>query len=377
MKKTSKKGARTPKNPIAKHLCKDAASAGPDNSARAVTTPPITPTPPVPATETATSFGGGWTGQLESDETRTSEPSPAFGRATGLLQAIRGPQPAEPGTSGTGARTPSPSTCAAGSGATAPRTTMRVAAIIVPYERRRRADARVVGIIAESVRRRGLLCPIRVRRDGRLVSGLHRLLSHELLRLDGIDVLIVDEDTSELDVELDEVEENLCRRDLSVLERALAESRRKALYLELHQATKRGVAGAVARHDPEGQKPKSPSFAAAEAKPGSGRRMVEQRSRIAEKLGADAPLLLGHPIANNHTKLVQLARVPDGTRQAVVEKLARGEAKTVGEALKPPPSKPKGKAPVPTQFPVLKAADGGLIVLGVVRGRRQRNRDRP
>jgi len=337
------------------------------SGATATATTPSSPTPPAGVTCV----------HITPDEVSTREPSPAVKEATKLLRSIRGPKAGAPSSPPTPLAPLAPRAARA---ALAHRpeghpTRMRVDAVVVPEGRRCRADMRVVESIAESVRRRGLLSPIRVRRDGRLVSGLHRLLSHELLGLEEIEVVVVDDDASDVDVELDEVDENLCRRDLSILERALAEKRQKALYVARHEETKRGVAGAVARHDPEGLKPQSPSFAAAEAKPGSGRRMVEQRNQIAEKLGADAALLLDHPIANDHTKLVQLARVPDGARKDVVEKLARGEVKTLAEALKPPaPSvaKRRKKSDVPTQFPIVTTADGERLVHAEVRGRRLR-----
>ncbi len=211
------------------------------------------------------------------------------------------------------------------------RDTVAVSSVIVSEDRRRRADPRVVKVIAESVGRRGLLSPVRVRRDGRLVFGLHRLLAHERLGLTEINVVFVEADAKEVDIELDEIEENLARRDLTVLERAVAERRRKELYEQAPPETRRGVAGAVARHDLQA---KAISFAEAEARGGSGERMVQQRVQIADKLGADALRLLDHEVANNHTQLVQLARLPEGERRSVMDLLASGQAKTVSQAKK-------------------------------------------
>jgi ParB family chromosome partitioning protein len=249
--------------------------------------------------------------------------------------------------------------------------TLPVAAVVVPPERRARANPQVVQLLAESIDRRGLMTPIRVRRDGRLVCGLHRLLAHELLGRVDIEVVYVEDDATDIDTELDEIEENLCRRDLSVLERALHEQRRHVLYEQLKPETRRGVAGGRARH---GQQPKSISFAQAEAKPGSGERMVQQRVQIADRLGTDAVQLLDHPIASNHTQLLALARVPDALRHEVVERIASGEAATVEVVLKSvttgEPAAPKTKKIISTtgEFPVVKA-DDGYSVRAELRGR--------
>jgi ParB family chromosome partitioning protein len=231
--------------------------------------------------------------------------------------------------------------------------------IYVPEERRRRANRPLVDSLVRSIRRRGLLSPVRVAHRPAdqdlqpyvLVTGLHRYLSHETDGLPTIDALIVEGDPKEL--ELDEIEENLERRDLTVLERARAEKRQKELYLELRPETRAAVAGGRAR---QGHQAKHVSFAADSATSGSGRRMIEQRVQIATALGDDVfALLADTTIADNHRQLCALARLPVRHRGPAAELIATGKAKTVDAAMQkvtgtprppPPPRDVVAKAPL-------------------------------
>lgn len=207
-----------------------------------------------------------------------------------------------------------------------------VASVIVTSERRASVKDSVVTLLMGSLERRGLLSPIRIREDGTLVCGLHRLIAHERLGWIEIEALVC-QDADPIEIELDEIEENLCRKELTVLERARDELRQKELYVLRNPTTRRGTAGAVARH--EGVQAKRISFAGARAREAaSGKRIVEQRLQIATALrDDDAAKLAGLPIADNHTQLLELARVPRALRSDVAERIADGRANKVKEAV--------------------------------------------
>lgn len=216
---------------------------------------------------------------------------------------------------------------------------VRFPRVLVSVSEERRATAREATVrrIATSMQRRmrdgkpPLLQAIRIRPTGELVTGLHRLLAHEQLDLDDIAATLSDGDAVEL--ELDEIEENLARKDLTILERAVQEKRQKQLYLQRYPETAQGVAGGRARH---GQQAKHASFAAeraAETK--KSRRLVEQRIQIAERLTEDmVAKLLDHPIANSQRQLLALVRTPSEIRDRAVDIIAAGDAKNVPAALK-------------------------------------------
>jgi ParB family chromosome partitioning protein len=201
--------------------------------------------------------------------------------------------------------------------------------IKVAAERRRTLKEPVVQRLMPSIARRGLLSPIRIRSDGELVFGLHRLVSHERLSLELIDVIV--EDGDPWDAELDEIEENLLRREITVLERGQLELRQKALYLQRHPESRRGVAGATSRH----LQAKSISFARAQADDKKGnRRMVEQRIQIAEQIGSEIAIILADArVADNHTQLLALARAPEQLRLAAAEHLVETNSTNVRAAL--------------------------------------------
>lgn len=109
-------------------------------------------------------------------------------------------------------------------------------------EGRRVVNAAAVKRIAESVSEVGLRHPITVRR-GRgdkyiLVAGRHRLEAFRKLDKDAIPAII--SSFSKLQAELWEIDENLCRSDLTPAEEAAAVARRKAIYEELYPKTKHG-----------------------------------------------------------------------------------------------------------------------------------------
>lgn len=206
-----------------------------------------------------------------------------------------------------------------------------VSSVIVSPERRKTINEAVVEGLMISVHRRGLLSPIRVTTGGSLLLGLQRLVAHERLGLEMIDGIETDGDVVEL--ELDEIEENLLRRDLTVLERAMHEKRQKELYVIKYPDTARGVAGGRAR---QGQQAKHASFAAREAKArATSKRMVEQRIQIANSLTAEMVADLSNTaVADSHRQLLELARAPEDVRTQLVATIVEGTAQDVSGALR-------------------------------------------
>ena len=82
--------------------------------------------------------------------------------------------------------------------------------------------------MAASIREVGLLHPITVTRDHRLVAGYHRLEAFRRLGRNRILATVLSVDA--LDAELAEIDENLIRNDLNCLERCEHLKRRKELY---------------------------------------------------------------------------------------------------------------------------------------------------
>ena len=86
----------------------------------------------------------------------------------------------------------------------------------IPKNRLRQIDLEKVSEIAESISQIGLLHPIVVNKDNKLVSGAHRIEAYKVLKHKTIPVSIID--LPKLKSLLAEVDENLKRNDLSILE---------------------------------------------------------------------------------------------------------------------------------------------------------------
>ena len=107
--------------------------------------------------------------------------------------------------------------------------------ITVPFGRRSLRD---VEALAQSIKEVGLLNPITVTPDLTLIAGYHRLEACKRLGWKDIPVQIMKLDG--LKAELAEIDENLVRNELTVLEHAEALKRRKEIYEALHPKSKKG-----------------------------------------------------------------------------------------------------------------------------------------
>ena len=116
-------------------------------------------------------------------------------------------------------------------------------------DRLRASDSGKVASLADSIKKLGLMNPISIRPDNRLIAGLHRLEACKLLGWSTIPAIIQDyhaihaADVAELYAELAEIDENLIRNDLTELQQGLQHARRKAIYEKLHPEAKRGALG--------------------------------------------------------------------------------------------------------------------------------------
>lgn len=108
-------------------------------------------------------------------------------------------------------------------------------------ERLRTIDPDYAGMIAASMQEEGQRTPIEVRKTGKrykLIAGGHRL---EALRLAAIETAwCVIKKVSDEEAELLEIDENLCRRELSALDRATFLARRQDVYQKLHPEVQAG-----------------------------------------------------------------------------------------------------------------------------------------
>lgn len=108
---------------------------------------------------------------------------------------------------------------------------------------RRPANLDGVNELARSISEIGLLNPITIDQEYILVAGLHRLEAAKMLGWTGIECNVCTLDA--LQTELAEIDENVVRTELSVIEYGELLERRKEIYEFLHPETKAGQAQAT------------------------------------------------------------------------------------------------------------------------------------
>lgn len=249
-----------------------------------------------------------------------------------------------------------------------------IAKVRVPDGRRTANPARVKAL-ADSIREIGLLQPIIIDchamedchgdESVELVAGLHRLEACKLLgwkRIPAVDrssvPTHVERKIHESRVEspeigrllnrLAEIDENLCRNELSVLDRSKAIADRKEIYEELHPETRpvteRGGPGRGNKTAATVADVSSSFVDDTAAKTGRSPRAVRLDAQIGENITPEAAeAVRGTPVENSTRALVEIAREKDPQKQ--VEK-----AKQKAESSRAP-SSPKAAQPAQSQQP--------------------------
>lgn len=212
-------------------------------------------------------------------------------------------------------------------------------AVLVP-ERLRPLDPAHVEQISASMAEIGQQQPIAVverldDRDGEvrlvLVAGYHRLAAAQRLGWDTIDACVID--ASPAEARIIEIDENLCRRELSMLDRALFMAERKRIWEELHPETAHGKA----KKPKDGKVANLATFARfskeAAKKTGLSERAIRRATSLASRLFPEArDLLRLSPLADNQGQLELLAQLPAEEQIAVARALVEGKAKTIAAA---------------------------------------------
>lgn len=199
-----------------------------------------------------------------------------------------------------------------------------------------------VEALRESIASAGLLQPIVVDRSLTLVCGHHRLEACRQLGWTSIPAVV--EALEGPRARLAEVDENLCRRELTVLERAEHIALRRALWEEMHRA---------AAPEPEGKKrkgkaPEAPLAAFVDdtaKRTGRAKAAVREELRIGELPEDVRATARETPVSNNKKELLALTRMPEEEQRRAVAAVKAGEAKSVRKrATKPASQEPSNDA---------------------------------
>lgn len=203
------------------------------------------------------------------------------------------------------------------------------------------SEARLRGLgdldaLRESIASAGLLQPILVDRTHTLVCGLHRLEACRSLGWTRIPAIIeaFDDDRARLA----EVDENLCRRELTVLERAEHIALRRTLW-ERMQPPPPAVDDAPKRKKVKAPEAPLAVFVDDTAKrTGRAKAAVREELRIGELPEDVRAVARETPVSNNKRELLALTRMPQEEQRRAVAAVKSGESKTVRpRAPKPAP----------------------------------------
>lgn len=193
-----------------------------------------------------------------------------------------------------------------------------------------------VTALADSIKDIGLLNPITVTKDKKLVAGAHRLKAFKQLGRKTIPAVYVTLD--ELDRELAEIDENLIRNELTQLEQSLQIDRRKEIYEIKHPETRKGAQGGGRNGKGTRTKTEKPTigFSVDTAqKTGKALSTIKNKAAIGKKLKKKAAKIKGTAIEDSQKDLLMLAKIKDEEKQdAIIEKIVSGEAKNVTEAAR-------------------------------------------
>lgn len=189
-------------------------------------------------------------------------------------------------------------------------------------DRLRQVDPDFVDLIAVSMEQHGLLTPIEVGEGDaqgvqRLIAGAHRVAAARKLGWTHIDARVFTGDA--LSAELREIDENLCRHELSDLDRATFLARRKAIYEQLHPEVRHGGKRGAKASRQIGDLTARFSAEAAE-KLGLSERTVQRLIRRHERLHPEVRrALAGTAFARNGGDLDALAAMPHAEQLRVLQ----------------------------------------------------------
>jgi DNA modification methylase len=196
-----------------------------------------------------------------------------------------------------------------------------------------RRAVRDVESLAENIQEHGrLLHPITVTRELVLVAGGRRLAACRLLGWVEIPAVVLDVDY--LDAKLIEIDENLHRQELTVLERSEQLLQRKQIYEARHPETKHGGAPGLAGGGKQTKGERVSSFADDTASQlGTTSRTIQHETQIAEQIvPVVKDLIRETPLADHKTELLELARLAPQHQAPVVRRILAGRAATVAAA---------------------------------------------
>ena len=217
---------------------------------------------------------------------------------------------------------------------------------LVASEQPRPLITEAVDKLACSIRDVGLIQPITVRQCSimsgglagqgfQVVAGHHRVAACRALGWTEIDAIVI-EAGEHLQAELIEIDENLCRSELTAAQRSKAVKRRREIWEALHPVSKIAVGQLVPPQIPSSMaRPQEKAFAAETAAiTGESKRDVNRHLARAEALGDDLDKVTGTSL-DKGVELDALKAMPPEQRAPLIERAQAGEYVSARDTSKP------------------------------------------
>ena len=222
--------------------------------------------------------------------------------------------------------------------------------------------------LAASIKEVGLIQPITVRESvvirgtaeqgWQIVAGHHRVAACRALGWTEIDAIVID-DASHLQSELMEIDENLCRAELTASQRTGYTKRRKQIWEALHPENNSGTTCPTIRET--AGRPKAFAAATAEAT-GQDKRTTNRAIARADALGDEALTKVTNTSLDSGVELDALAKMPAPERTELIERAAAGEQVSARTQAAPVASKPEPDRQLPIKL--YKAVQALLKTMG-------------
>jgi len=205
---------------------------------------------------------------------------------------------------------------------------------IIVNGRRRDLNQDKVNGLAQSISEIGLINPVTLAEDNKLLAGLHRLEAARVLHWTTIPAIVL-AGLDALQTELAEIDENLIRNELTPLQQGDWLVRRDAILLQMGQRWRGDGDNQHTKTGGEFSSPPPKSTADIANEVGLSERVAQQRKQIANKIAPEVKEeIYGTELEEKATELLLLARLPQEQQMEVVEQIKTGKAKTVKESKK-------------------------------------------
>lgn len=186
--------------------------------------------------------------------------------------------------------------------------------------------------LGESINTVGLLQPVVVSENLELIIGRHRFLAFQKLGLARIPGIVLSLDL--IREQIAELDENLVRRNLSVLERGLTLKKRKELYESLFPETKRGCY-ARGKNEICDVNEKRPAFARKisaerEISARTAQRLIQIVGRLS---GETIRLIKNHPVANRQKDLARISEMNVDSQESIAKILSEKKLPSLKKAV--------------------------------------------